>query len=435
MLDRSMVEILSPAGDLEKLKVAVAYGADAVYMAGKKFGLRTFSGNFTREEMVEGIAYAHAHGVKCYVTMNIMAHESDVMDLDDEINFVANVAKADAVIVSDAGIFRKVRKIAPDLEIHISTQASVTNSEGCLFWYEQGAKRVVLAREVSLKQIAAIKSKLPEDMTIECFVHGAMCVSYSGRCLLSNYYTGRSSNKGACAQPCRWGYYVDQQENLVTNSVIVEEKRLEDKLPIEEDDHGTYIFNSKDICMIDHVPELIMAGVNSFKIEGRIKGAYYAAAATKAYREAVDRFFEDMDNYSVDENWNVILDKIVHRDYATGFFYDKPGENAQIVEDKSYNKPAFVVGVVEGYDESTGLYKVTQRNKVFKGDTVNALMPKGYVDPFVITELYDEEMNPIDSTPHSKMVYYMRVDTDVRLPEMTFVSRDGDKDLGIKPQM
>ncbi|MCQ2467608.1 MAG: U32 family peptidase [Clostridia bacterium] len=434
MLDRSMVEILSPAGDLEKLKVAVAYGADAVYMAGKRFGLRTFSGNFTREEMVEGIAYAHERGVKCYVTMNIMAHEADIDVLDDEILFVANEAKADAVIVSDAGVFRSIRKIAPDLEIHISTQASTTNSEGCLFWYEQGAKRIVFARELSLQQIATIKPKLPEDMTIECFVHGAMCVSYSGRCLLSNYYTGRSSNKGACAQPCRWGYYVDQQENLVTNSTIVEEKRLEDKLPVEEDQHGTYIFNSKDICMIEHVPDLIKAGVNSFKIEGRIKGAFYAAAATKAYREAVDKFFEDPEKYSVDDNWNLILDKIVHRDYATGFFYDNPGQNAQIVEDKSYNKPAFVVGVVEDYDETTGLYKMSQRNKVYKGDVVNALIPVGYVDPFTITELYDEEMNPIDSTPHSKMTYYMRISSDAKLTKMSFISRDGDKDLGIKPQ-
>lgn len=435
MIDRSQVEILAPAGDLEKLKVAVAYGADAVYMAGKKFGLRTFSGNFTHEEMIEGISYAHAHGVKCYVTMNIMAHEADIAEVDEELLFIANEAKADAVLISDAGIFRRARLVAPNLEVHISTQASTTNSEGCLFWYELGAKRIVLAREVSLKQIESIKSKLPEDMTIETFVHGAMCVSYSGRCLLSNYYTGRSSNKGACAQPCRWGYYVDQQENLTTNSVIVEEKRLEDKLPVEEDSHGTYIFNSKDICMIDHVPELIKAGVNSFKIEGRIKGAFYAAAATKAYREAVDKFFENPDAYEFDEHWNLILDKIVHRDYATGFFYDKPGENAQIVEDKSYNKPAFVVGVIEGYDKTTGLYKVSQRNKVFKGDTVNALIPKGYVDPFVITELYDEEMNPIDSTPHSKMTYYMRVSTECMLPEMTFISRDGDKDMGIKPQL
>lgn len=426
-------EILSPAGDLEKLKTAVAYGADAVYLSGKTFGLRTFSGNFTHEEMIEGIAYAHEHGVKCYVTMNIMAHETDLTILDNEILFVVNEAKADAVIVSDAGIFRRVRKLAPDLEIHISTQASVTNSEGCMFWYEQGAKRVVLARELSLDQIREIKSKIPSDMTIECFVHGAMCVSYSGRCLLSNYYTGRSSNHGACAQPCRWGYYVDKQENYRTDSFIVEEKRLEDKLPIEEDSHGTYIFNSKDISMIDHVPELIRAGVDSFKLEGRIKGAFYTAAVTKAYREARDLFFEKKDDYVPDERWHEILDKIVHRDYATGFFYDDPGKNAQIVEDKSYNKPAFVVGVVEGFEN--GLYKVSQRNKVFKGDTINALVPKGYVEPFKIVELYNEDMEPIESTPHSKMTYYMKISSDAELPEMSFLSRDGDKDQGIKPQM
>ena len=270
-------------------------------------------------------------------------------------------------------------------------------------------------------------------MTIECFVHGAMCVSYSGRCLLSNYYTGRNSNKGACAQPCRWGYYVDNQENQITNSYIVEEKRLEDKLPVEEDSHGTYIFNSKDISMIDHVPELIRAGVDSFKLEGRIKGAYYAAVVTKAYREAVDAFMADPEHYSIDENWHEILDKIVHRDYATGFFYDDPGKNAQIVENRSYNKPAYVVGVIEGSEN--GLYKVSQRNKVFKGDVVNALIPKGYVDAFKIEELYDEEMNPIESTPHSKMTYFMKISSDAVLPPMSFISRDGDKDNGIKPQM
>lgn len=432
-MNRKDIEILSPAGDLEKLKTAVAFGADAVYLAGKSFGLRTFSGNFTHEEMIEGIRYAHDRGVKCYVTMNIMAHEPDMDLVDDEIRFVAFEAKADAVIVSDAGIFRRVRRIAPELEIHISTQASVTNSEGCNFWYEQGAKRVVLAREVSLEETAGIRASIPDDMTIESFVHGAMCVSYSGRCLLSNYFTGRSSNKGSCAQPCRWGYYVDEQENLTPRNTIVEEKRLEDKLPIEEDAHGTYIFNSKDICMIDHIPELIAAGVNSFKIEGRIKGAYYVAAVTKAYREAVDMFFEQgMKDFKPDENWHIILDKIVHRDYATGFFFDRPGENAQIVTDRSYNKPAFVVGIVNSTDSSTGLIRVSQRNKVFKGDTVNALIPNGYVEPFTVAEMYDEDMNPIESAPHAQMTYYIKPDRDVTLPEMSFLSRDGDKDQGIK---
>lgn len=449
----SKIEVLAPAGDLEKLKTVVEYGADAVYMSGKQFGLRSFSGNFTHEEMVEGIEYAHARGVKCYVTMNIMAHEADMQYVDDEIRFVAYEAKADAVIVSDIGIFGRVRSIAPDLEIHVSTQASVTNSEGCKMWYQLGARRIVLAREVSLQELSQMKPKLPEDLSIECFIHGAMCVSYSGRCLLSNYFTGRSSNKGACAQPCRWGYYVDEKDKLTNENVdsykaesklqldlehkeyfITEEKRLEDKLPIEEDEHGTYIFNSKDICMVEYVPEMIKAGVNSFKIEGRIKGAYYAAAATKVYREAVDRYLEDPNNYQVDPNWLLLLDKVVHRDYATGFFFDNPGSNAQIVTDKSYNKPAFVVGLIEDYDENLKLYKVSQRNKVFRGDTVNCLMPKGYVDPFTVTELYDEDMNPIDSTPHAKMTYYMRIDTDCVIPKMSFISRDGDKDQGIERQ-
>ncbi|MCQ2482784.1 MAG: U32 family peptidase [Clostridia bacterium] len=445
VITKDDIEVLAPAGDLEKLKTVVEYGADAVYMSGKQFGLRTFSGNFTHEEMIEGISYAHSRGVKCYVTMNIMAHEADMSFVDDEIRFVAYEAKADAVIVSDIGIFARVREVAPDLEIHVSTQASVTNSEGCKMWYKLGAKRIVLAREVSLAELSEMKAKLPSDLAIECFVHGAMCVSYSGRCLLSNYYTGRSSNKGACAQPCRWGYYVDSSDKITNENCetldftnkeyfITEEKRLEDKLPIEEDAHGTYIFNSKDICMVEYVPDMIKAGVNSFKIEGRIKGAYYAAAATKVYREAVDSFFDNPGEYKVNPNWLVLLDKVVHRDYATGFFFDEPGSNAQIVEDKSYNKPAFVVGVIEGYDSDTKMYKVSQRNKVFKGDTVNCLMPKGYVEPFTITELYDEDMNPIDSTPHAKMTYFMRISTEEVIPYMSFISRDGDKDQGITKQ-
>ena len=419
-MNRSSIEVLSPAGDLEKLKTVIAYGADAVYMSGKEFGLRTFSDNFSHEEMIEGISYAHEHNVKCYVTMNIMAHEDDIEKIDDEILFVANVAKADAVIVSDPGVFRRVRQLVPNLEIHISTQANVTNRMGCNFWADQGASRIVLAREVSLEQLRQIKPKLNPKLTIECFIHGAMCVSYSGRCLLSSYFTGRSANKGSCAQPCRWGYYV------------VEEKRLEDTLPIEQDQRGTYIFNSKDICMIDHVPEMIESGVDSFKIEGRIKGAYYAAAATKVYREAVDKYFSG-EKYEVDSRWKDILDKVVHRDYSTGFFFDNPGQDAKIVYDKSYNKPAFVVGVIDGYDASTGLHKVSQRNKLFVGDTVNVLTPKGYCEPLKAVSLYNEDMEVIDSTPHAQMTYYVKFDRDVELSKMTFISRDGDKDAGIAP--
>ena len=409
-------EVLSPAGNLEKLKTAVAYGADAVYMSGKSFGLRTFSDNFTHDEMKEGVEYAHARGVKCYCTVNVMAHEDDIARLDDEILFLSEIGM-DAVIVSDAGIFRKIKALTPDMEIHISTQTSVTNSEGCKFWYEQGAKRVVLARELTLEEIKKIRAAVPQDLELECFVHGAMCVSYSGRCLLSNYFTGRSANSGSCAQPCRWGYYV------------VEEKRLEAPLPIEEDERGTYIFNSKDMCMIGHVPELVAAGITSFKIEGRIKGSFYAASTTKAYREAVDLFMADPSGYAEDPRWQELLDRTVHRDFATGFYYDRPGENAQIFPDKTYHRPAFVVGMVTGYDEEKGCAIVSQRNKMYRGDTLHVLMPEGYCEPITATALFDEKGEPIESTPHAEMTYYLKVDKP--LPAYSFLSRDGDKDEGI----
>ena len=424
-IDRSRVEVLSPAGDLSKLRTAVNYGADAVYLSGTSYGLRASSGNFTKEEMKEGIAYAHSHGVKCYVTMNVMPTEDDLAGLDDAISFVGNESGADAVLVSDPGIFAKVRTLCPDLDIHISTQASVTNSAACRFWADQGAKRIVLAREVSIAQIRAIRAAIPEDLELEAFVHGAMCVSYSGRCLLSNYFTGRRSNGGACAQPCRWSYSV------------VEEKRPDMPLPVEQDDRGTYIFGSRDLCMIEHIPELIDAGVNSLKIEGRIKGEYYAAATTKVYKEAVDAYCADPANYKADPRHLVILDKVVHRDYDTGFFFDDPMDDAKIDYGKTYNKPAFVVGEVETFDPATGLCRVMQKNKLYKGDILNVLMPEGYMDPVRVTELYDHALKPIDNAPHPGMTFFMKAEdasgNAVSLPSMAFLSRDGDKDFGIKP--
>ena len=424
-MDRSRVEVLSPAGDPAKLRTAVTYGADAVYMAGKNYGLRALSDNFTEEEMIDSIAFAHANGVKCYVTLNVMPTEDELGGLDDAIKIIGNKSGADAVLVSDPGIFMRVRELCPDLEIHISTQASVTNSGACKFWADQGAKRIVLAREVSLSQIRKIRDAIPDDVELECFVHGAMCVAYSGRCLLSNYFTGRRSNGGACAQPCRWGYHV------------VEEKRPDLAMPVEEDERGTYVFGSKDICMIDHIPELIDAGVNSLKIEGRIKGDYYAAAVTKVYREAVDRYCADPASYAVDPHWHYVLDKVVHRDYDTGFFYQSPSADAKIDYEKSYNKPAFVVGIVDSTDDQTGLVKVTQKNKLYKGDVLNVLMPSGYIDPVTVAELYDAKMQPIESCPHPEMTFFMKaVSADgaaVTLPQMTFLSRDGDKDTGILP--
>ena len=414
-MDRSRVEVLSPAGNPAKLRTAVNYGADAVYMSGKNYGLRALSDNFTREEMVESVAYAHARGVKCYVTLNVMPTEDDLPGLDDAIRFIGDESGADAVLVSDPGIFVRTRELCPDLEIHISTQASVTNSVACRFWADQGAKRIVLAREVSLAQIRKIRDAIPDDVELECFVHGAMCVAYSGRCLLSNYFTGRRANGGACAQPCL-------------------------AMPVEEDERGTYVFGSKDICMIDHIPELVDAGVNSFKIEGRIKGEYYAAAVTKVYREAVDLYCKDPASYAVDPHWHYVLDKVVHRDYDTGFFFNSPSEDAKIDYEKSYNKPAFVVGIVQPSDASAGagLTRVIQKNKLYRGDVLNVLMPEGYIEPVTVAELYDSKMEPVDACPHPEMTFFMKaVDKNgapVTLPEMTFLSRDGDKDAGILPQ-
>lgn len=407
-------EILSPAGDLEKLKAAIAYGADAVYLSGKSFGLRAGSGNFNHEEMLEAVEYSHARGVRCYVTMNILAHAKDIAVLDEEIHF-CHEAGVDALIVSDAGIFRRIRTLYPDFEIHISTQASITNADGCLFWYEQGARRIVLARELTLAEISEIRRRIPDDLKLECFVHGAMCMSYSGRCLLSNFFTGRNANHGECAQPCRWKYSV------------TEEKRPDQPLPVEEDERGTYLFNSKDICMIDYIPELIAAGIDSFKIEGRIKGSFYAATTTKAYREALDAYMAAPDAYTPDPSWKASLERTVHRVFGTGFYFDTPADNAQIFAEDTYLRPAFVAAMVIGYDSERGLAVVSQRNKISVGDTLHVLMPDGQHDPIQVEALLDEKMEPIQSTPRAKMLYYLPVKEE--LPAYTFLSRDGDKDI------
>lgn len=295
-------EILSPAGDFEKLRVAVAYGADAVYLSGLRYGLRTGSDNFSIADMIEAIRFCKSHGVRCYIAMNILARPEHFTDLEEEIRAVSS-AGADAFIVSDPGIFSAIRSVAPDTDIHISTQASVTNAGSCRFWHDLGARRVVLARELSLAEIIEIRKNVPDTLELECFVHGAMCVSYSGRCLLSGLYTGRSANLGDCAQPCRWEYQV------------FEVKRPKEVLTVEGDRHGSYIFSSKDLCMIDHIPELIEAGISSFKIEGRVKGSFYTASVTGAYRAAVDAYFSDPSSYSVRPEWKRMLERTVHREF------------------------------------------------------------------------------------------------------------------------
>ena len=410
------VEILSPAGNMEKLRVAVAYGADAVYLSGQRFGLRAQSDNFAPEEMKEAVEYAHQRGVFCYVTMNIYARPEDFSGMDEEILFYRKIG-VDALIISDPGVFSKVRELWPEAEIHISTQASVTNADACLFWHRLGAKRVVLARELSLSDIIEIRRRIPSTMELECFVHGAMCVSYSGRCLLSDTFTGRSGNQGNCAQPCRWEYR------------ITEVKRPDQELTLEHDERGSYILNSKDLCMIEHIPELIEAGVNSLKIEGRIKGAFYTAVTTKAYREAARAYCRDPEGYSFRKQWKELVDRTVHREFGTGFFFDRPEDNAQIFPDKTYNKPAFVVGVTVGYDKINRRAIISARNKIFEGDVLSVLTPEGDEKKLIASDLLNEEGEPILSTPTPQMIYSFPVQEE--LPVYSFLSKDGNKDLGM----
>jgi len=410
------VEILAPAGNMEKLRVAVAYGADAVYLSGQRYGLRAQSSNFTPEEMKEAVEYAHQRGVLCYVTMNIFARPEDFSGMDEEILFCRQLG-VDAFIVSDPGIFSRIRGLWPEAEIHISTQASVTNADACLFWHRLGAKRVVLARELSLLDIIEIRRRIPSSMELECFVHGAMCVSYSGRCLLSDTFTGRSGNQGNCAQPCRWEYR------------ITEVKRPDQELTLEHDERGSYILNSKDLCMIEHIPELIKAGINSLKIEGRIKGAFYTAVTTKAYREAVEAYYKDPDGYLFRDQWKDLVDRTVHREFGTGFFFDRPEDNAQIFEDKTYHKPAFVVGVTVGYDEVNHRAIVSSRNKIFEGDVLSVLTPYGDETKIIASGLQNEEGEPIISTPTPQMIYSFPV--QYALPVYSFLSKDGNKDVSI----
>lgn len=386
-------EILSPAGNLEKLKYAVNYGCDAVYLALKSFGMRAAADNFTFDELKEGIDYAHARGKKVYVTLNIMPRDDSFCDLESILEQMKTITP-DAVIVSDPGVIRTIRRIFPELEIHLSTQTSTVNSESCLFWYEQGIKRVVLARELTLEEIKEIRKNIPEDMELEVFVHGAMCVSYSGRCLLSNYFTSRDANSGKCAQPCRWKYYV------------TEEKRPDVPLDVEQHAEGTYIFSSKDMCMIRHLSELIEAGVSSLKIEGRMKSAYYTAVITNAYKMALDDVKAGKEFN--EKNYEEVC-SVSRREYDTGYFFDRPEENAQICKTNEYIREKAFLATVESYDEKTGLCLCLQRNKLSIGDNIQLLSPNHHGKDVEITELFDENMEPILSTPHPQMLFYARL--------------------------
>ena len=391
-------ELLIPASSLEVLKIAVIYGADAVYIGGEAFGLRAKAKNFSMEEMREGIRFAHDHEVKVYVTANILAHNDDlegVREYFKELDSFAKEEKPDALIIADPGVFMIAKEVCPDIERHISTQANNTNYETYRFWYGLGAKRVVSARELSLNEIKELRANIPDDLEIETFIHGAMCISYSGRCLLSNYFTGRDANQGACTHPCRWKYS------------IVEETRPNEYMPVYENERGTYIFNSKDLCMIEHIPELMESGIDSFKIEGRMKTALYVATVARTYRKAIDDYKVSPELYKKNLPW--YLDQIsncTYRQFTTGFFFGKPSDEAQIYDNNTYLKEYSYLGFV-GEQNEAGLYRIEQRNKFSVGEEIEIMKPDGENLTVTVKRIVDEDGADMESAPHPKQVLYI----------------------------
>ena len=392
------LELLIPASSLEVLKIAVIYGADAVYIGGEAFGLRAKAKNFSMEEMREGIRFAHEHEVKVYVTANILAHNDDlegVREYFKELDSFAKEEKPDALIIADPGVFMIAKEVCPDIERHISTQANNTNYETYRFWYGLGAKRVVSARELSLNEIKELRANIPDDLEIETFIHGAMCISYSGRCLLSNYFTGRDANQGACTHPCRWKYS------------IVEETRPNEYMPVYENERGTYIFNSKDLCMIEHIPELMESGIDSFKIEGRMKTALYVATVARTYRKAIDDYKVSPELYKKNLPW--YLDQIsncTYRQFTTGFFFGKPSDEAQIYDNNTYLKEYTYLGIV-GEQNEEGLYRIEQRNKFSVGEEIEIMKPDGENLTVTVKRIVDEDGADMESAPHPKQVLYI----------------------------
>lgn len=394
-------ELLIPASSLEVLKTAVCFGADAVYIGGEAFGLRAKAKNFSMEEMAEGIAFAHAHGVKVYVTANILAHNED---LDGARSYFACLKAMrpeapDALIISDPGMFLLAKEICPGMEIHISTQANNTNYLTYRFWWEQGAKRVVSARELSLREIGEIRKQIPAEMEIESFVHGAMCISYSGRCLLSSYFTGRDANKGECTHPCRWKY------------AVVEETRPGEYLPVYENERGTFIFNSKDLCMIEYIPQMVAAGINSFKIEGRMKTALYVATVARTYRKAIDDYFVSVQKYRENRDWyKKEIAKCTYRQFTTGFYFGKPDETTQIYDNNTYVNEYVYLGIVEEVKECTDdspkglqgktLVRIEQRNKFLVGDSIEIMKPDGNDRTVIVEGMWNDAFRPVKSCPH-----------------------------------
>ncbi len=401
-------ELLAPAGNLEKLKIAIDFGADAVYIGGGRLNLRAFSDNFTNEEIAEGVKYCHDRGKQIYVTMNVFPRNHDLKGVEDYILGLYNLG-VDAIIVADPSILAVAKEVAPDLDVHISTQANTVNYMATKFWYEQGASRVVLARELTFREIKTISENIPEECELEAFIHGSMCIAYSGRCLISNYMLGRDANKGICGNACRYKYY------------LVEETRPGEYYPVVEDDNGTYIMNSKDLCMIEYIPELINSGVYSFKIEGRMKSEFYVASVVKAYREAIDSYLENPEGYKFKEEWMHTLKRISHRNYHTGFFLGKMGE--QNYDVSSYIRNYDIVGIVKSYDEETKTATILQKNRVFENDTVEVL--RAHTPDFTVElkEMFDAEKNvPTNVANRAHMIFKAKVDTPLKENDMLIKS-------------
>ena len=395
------VELLAPAGDLEKLKFALHYGADAVYIGGQIFGLRAAAKNFSFEDMKTGIEYAHARGKKVYLTLNIIPHNEDIALLEAYIDEIKDLG-LDAVILSDPGTLMFVKQYAPELEIHLSTQANNTNYMSARFWHEQGVKRVILARELSFEEIGEIRANTPETLNLEAFIHGAMCISYSGRCLLSNYLNNRDANRGACSQPCRWQYY------------LVEKTRPNTYYPVVESDEGTFFFNSKDLCMIENIPELIASGLDSLKIEGRMKTVYYVANIVRAYREALDTYYKAPEAYVYNPEWFDEIKKASHREFTKGFYEHKPTEIDQLYASSSYIREYDFIGVVKAYDETTKLATVEQRNHFKLGDEIEVMGPGYYLNTMTIDALFDEQGRHIEKAPHAQQIVQIPVPFPVK---------------------
>ncbi len=412
----SRPELLSPAGNFEKLKAALLYGADAVYLAGQSFGMRSAADNFSTEELAEAVKYTHERGKRLFLTLNTMPHGDEYDALREFLHEIKNIG-IDAYIVADLGVMATLTEIIPDAEIHVSTQASIVSPEAAMAYVRMGAKRLVLARELNLGEIKAIRDRIPEDVELEAFVHGSMCVSYSGRCMLSNMMTGRDANRGKCTQPCRWNY------------IIYEEKRPDLPIPIEQTQLGTFIMSSKDMCTIEHIPELIEAGINSFKIEGRMKSAYYTALVTNAYRMAIDSYMSDPENYTYDPTLLRELESVSHREYCTGYYLDKPIENAQLGTQTGYIRDKAYFATATEYDEAEAkrleergvpletengrLYRFIQRNKVKIGDSAEIISPRKIGSPLTVKEIYLQNGEAVEAAPHPSMIFWARVPFEV----------------------